>query len=375
MRRLFAAISVALFAPGQATLADPPNLKPLEIGAPAPEFQLPGVDGKTHALGDYRDAKVLVVVFTCNHCPTAQAYEDRLIQLHRDYKDRGVALVAISPNDPLAVRLDELGYTDLSDSFEDMKLRAKMKQFPFPYLYDGETQKTSIAYGALATPHVFIFDSERKLRYQGRIDDAEVKPPTSHDAKNAIEALLAGKPVPVATTRVFGCSTKWSDKRASAKESLAKWDMEEAKLESIDLEGVKKLAANEGDRYRLFTIWATWCGPCVQELPELVTMHRMYRGRPFEIVSISIDEPSDRAAAQAKLNEVHASFRNYHYGSEAKDALAEAIDKDWPGPIPHTFLVAPGGKVVYRKTGEFDALELKRAIADAVGRTYAAREK
>jgi hypothetical protein len=99
------------------------------------------------------------------------------------------------------------------------------------------------------------------------------------------------------------------------------------------------------------------------------------RGRPFEIVSISIDEPSDRAAAQAKLNEVHASFRNYHYGSEAKDALAEAIDKDWPGPIPHTFLVAPGGKVVYRKTGEFDALELKRAIADAVGRTYAAREK
>ena len=207
--RAFVAIAAAIvfIAAPTRTLAQPPGLKTLDIGATAPDFKLPGVDGREYVLKDFADAKILVVVFTCNHCPTAQAYEERLLKLHADYKDRGVALVAISPNDPLAVRLDELGYTDLGDSLEEMKVRAKDQKFTFPYLYDGETQKASAAYGALATPHVFIFDHDRKLRYNGRIDDAEVKQVKSHDTKNAIEALLAGKPVPVEKTRVFGCST------------------------------------------------------------------------------------------------------------------------------------------------------------------------
>ena len=115
---------------------------------------------------------------------------------------------SINPNDPQAVRLDELGYTDLGDSLADMKIRARERKFPFPYLYDGETQKTARANGVQATPHAFIFDRGRKLRYVGRIDNSDVKTVTSHDARNAIDALLAGKPVPVAKTRVFGCSTK-----------------------------------------------------------------------------------------------------------------------------------------------------------------------
>ena len=102
--------------------ADTPSFPTLAIGASAPDFDLPGVDGKRYTLASFKEAKVLVLVFTANHCPTAQAYEDRIIRLHADYKDKGVALVAISPNDPLAVRLDELGYSDLGDSFEDMKL-------------------------------------------------------------------------------------------------------------------------------------------------------------------------------------------------------------------------------------------------------------
>ena len=133
----------------------------LKIGSPAPDFSLPGVDGKTYTLESFKDADILVLVFTCNHCPTAQAYEDRIKQLAADYRDRKVALVAISPNDPLAVRLDELGYSDLSDSFEEMKTRAKDRGYNFPYLYDGENQKVSLAYGPVATPHVFIFDRAR----------------------------------------------------------------------------------------------------------------------------------------------------------------------------------------------------------------------
>ena len=193
------------------------KIETLAIGAKAPDFALPGVDGKVHRLSDYAGAKILVIVFTTNHCPTAQAYEDRLIKLADDYKDKGVALVAISPNDPKAVRLDELGYSDLNDSFEEMKIRAKHKGFNFPYLYDGETQKVSKAYGPVATPHVFVFDGDRRLRYAGRIDENERNPKEakSHDTRNAIDALLAGKPVPVETTRTFGCSVKWSDKRDS----------------------------------------------------------------------------------------------------------------------------------------------------------------
>src|SRR5207248_10651427 len=177
----------ALLAAAAPAPADPPGLKTLPIGSPAPDFKLPGVDGRDYSLKDFAAAKVLVVVFTCNHCPTAQAYEDRPSRLATDYKDKGVALVAINPNDPQAVRLDELGYTDLGDSFEEMKLRAKAKKFPFPYLDDGATQATARAYGVLATPHVFIFDAERKLCYVGRIDDAEVKEVKSRDARNAVD--------------------------------------------------------------------------------------------------------------------------------------------------------------------------------------------
>ena len=206
------------------------EVKPLDIGASAPDFKLPGVDGKEYTLKDFAAARVLAVIFTTNHCPTAQAYEQRIVRMHADYKDKGVAIVAISPNDPLAVRLDELGYTDYSDTFEEMKLRANDRGFAFPYLYDGETQATSKAYGCLATPHVFIFDQDRKLRYTGRIDDGEVKPVKNHDARNAIDALLASKPIPVEKTKVFGCSTKWADKREDAKKSLAKWDAEPVEL-------------------------------------------------------------------------------------------------------------------------------------------------
>ena len=216
------------------------EVETLEVGASAPELNLPGVDDKTYQLSDFADADVLVVIFTCNHCPTAQAYEQRIIKLHEDYQDKGVALVAISPNDPLAVRLDELGYTDIGDSLKDMKLHAKRRGFKFPYLYDGETQRVSTAYGALATPHVFIFDKKRKLRYNGRIDDADIKEPKSHDARNAIDDLLAGKPVRVEKTRVFGCSTKWADKREAAKKSLEKWEAEPVALKEIGEAGLKK---------------------------------------------------------------------------------------------------------------------------------------
>ena len=349
------------------------DVTPLAIGAAAPDFKLPGVDGRTYSLKDFAAAKILVVVFTCNHCPTAQAYEARIQQMHQDYKDRGVALVAISPNDALAVRLDELGYTDVGDSLEDMKLRAEEKGFKFPYLYDGQTQQASTAYGVLATPHVFVFDQARRLRYQGRVDDNEIKPPTSHDARNAVDQLLAGQPVQRPTTRVFGCSTKWSDKRASAQAALDRWNQEPAALQVIQPDQLRARLAAPAKKYRLVNVWATWCAPCVEELADLVQMHRMYRKRDFELITISADELSDKAAALAVLQQQHCSATNFILDAENRDDLFDAVDPKWKGAIPYTLLLAPDGQVVYRVHDAFDPLVLRREIVKRLGRTYASR--
>lgn len=374
MRRVLAHVMIAaVFAlnfSARFAVADPPALKTLEVGASAPDFRLPGVDGKTYSLADFADAKVLVVLFTCNHCPTAQAYEDRVSRLHAAYRDKGVALVAISPNDPEAVRLDELGYSDLGDSFEDMKIRAKDKGYTYPYLFDGETQATAKAYGVLATPHVYVFDVDRKLRYVGRFDDAEVKPVKSHDAINAVEAMLDGKPVPVATTRVFGCSTKWADKRAEARKAAERADAEPVTIGEIDDSAVANLVRNDTKQLLVINVWATWCGPCVAELPEFVAMNRMYRRREFRLVTISLDEPDKRDAALKVLKEKHVSGTNFLIRTEDRDKFADALDKEWPGPIPYTLVIAPGGKVLFRKAGSIDPLEVRRAVVGHLGRTY-----
>jgi len=350
------------------------SVQPLPVGTSAPEFDLPGVDGKRYSLSDFAEDELLLVVFTCNHCPTAQAYEERLQSLHEEYKDRGVAVVAISPNDPLAVRLDELGYTDLGDSLEDMKLRAEEQGFEFPYLYDGETQTVSRAFGVLATPHVFLFDADRKLRYQGRIDDSDIGRVKSHDARKAIDALLAGEPVAVETTRVFGCSTKWSDKRQSAMDSLAKWDVEPVAIEVADEAAIEKLVRNETENYRLINVWSTTCIPCITELPELVTINRMYRKRHFEMFTICMDPPDQQEAALKFLKQHHVSSKNLIFDSEDKDALAEALDAKWQGPVPYTILVGPGGEILERWTDEIEPLQVKRAIIKRLGRTYASRK-
>lgn len=344
----------------------------LKIGSPAPDFNLPGVDGEEHSLKDFRDAEVLVIVFTCNHCPTAQAYEDRIKRLAADYKDKKVALVAISPNDPAAVRLDEMGYTDVGDSLDDMKVRAKDHKFNFPYLFDGGDQKTALAYGPVATPHVFVFDRARELRFTGRLDNSDdPRRATTAETRDAIEALLAGRKVPVEQTKTFGCSIKWAEKRDTTRKADEAWAKEEVALKLIDDKGIKALVRNDGDKLRLVNVWATWCGPCLEELPELVAMNRMYRRRRFEFVSISADAPETKDEALKALKEKHVAATNYLFEGNDKYKLMDAVDEKSTGALPHTLLIAPGGKVLYRKSGPIDALELKQAIVAYLGRTYA----
>ena len=346
----------------------------LKIGTAAPDFSLKGIDGKIYTLKSFSASSVLVVVFTCNHCPTAQAYEERIKKLTSDYKAQKVAVVAISSNDPNAIRLDELGYTDLSDTYEEMKIRAKDLNYNFPYLFDGGDQNTALAYGPVATPHIFIFDKNRKLQYNGRIDDVE-KPsgiPKNNDARKALDELLAEKPVSTPTTKTFGCSMKWADKEQGVANEKAAWAKEPVALETIDDAGLKELVANKSDKLRLINVWATWCGPCVTEFPDFMQMHHMYRGRDFEFVSISADSPDKKDKALKFLQGKFASNKNYIFDADDKYKLIEAVDPKWQGALPYTLLVEPGGKVVYAGQGPIDPHKLKKMIVENkfVGRYY-----
>lgn len=347
------------------------KIKTLEIGASAPDFNLKGIDDNYHTLNSYSDADILVIIFTANHCPTAQAYEERIIQLVKDYQNKGVAIVAISSNHPAALRLDEYGYTDIGDSFEEMKLRARDKNFNFPYLYDGDLQEAAKAYGAIATPHVFVFDKPRKLRYVGRIDDGEnIRKVKNHDTRNAINALLAGEAVPVEKTKVFGCSIKWASKVVSAQQTLEKMNAEPVEVNMIDVTGIKKLVKNDSDKLRLINFWATWCAPCVAEFPVLININRNFRKRQFEMITISMDNQDKSKDVLNFLKKSHASTKNYHYNSDSKYELIEAVDKEWPGSLPYTMIVKPGGEVIYKQVGIIDELEVRKVIVEDLGRYW-----
>ncbi len=175
----------------------------LQIGEQAPDFSLPGVDGQKHSLSEFSDAPAVVVAFTCNHCPYVVGSEDRLNAFHAEYAPKGAALVAINSNE-----------TDNhpTDSFDHMVTRTKEKGFEFPYLRD-ESQEVARAYGALKTPHFFVFDADRKLRYTGRMDDNPRNPgqETTHELRDAVDAVLEGKTPPVEVTNPIGCNVKWKN--------------------------------------------------------------------------------------------------------------------------------------------------------------------
>jgi len=349
------------------------EIKTLEIGAKAPGFSLPDINGRIVDLNDFSEAKVLVVVFTCAHCPTAQAYEDRLVQFTADYKNKNVQVVAIMPNSGMGLLLEECGYSDLNDSFEEMKIRAEAKNFNFPFLYDGDDHRVSMKYGPSTTPQVFVFDQERKLQYVGNIDQNE-QPGTGNaeNLKAATDALLTGNPIENPVTKSFGCSIKWAWKLDWAKKVNHDWEEKQVDLIDIDLKGINKLVKNDSKELRLINIWATWCAPCVAEYPELVKLQRMYGGRDFEFISISADKIDNKEKAHNFLQQSHSALRNFIFSGGNKYDLIEAVDADWNGALPYTLLIEPQGKIVWKYQGPVDFLELKRAIVDhpMIGRYY-----
>ena len=365
MKAILPAIWIGLAFVCQIHAAE--TIPTLALGSSAPDFSLPGVDGRNWSLKDFSEAKALVIIFTCNHCPTAQYYEERIKQLVTDYKSKGVALVAIMPNDPKSVRLDELGWTDLSDSFEEMKIRAKDREFNFPYLYDGDTETVSRAYGPAVTPHAFVFDRARKLRYVGAIDDSErIQHVTKHYLRDALDALLGGKELPVGQTKVVGCSTKWAGKADAVQSYMKKLAAEPVSVSAADVDGLKSLRKNESGKFRVVNFWATWCAPCIVEFPEFITMNRMYRHRDFELVMVSMNRPDEEKSVLDFLKQKQASNRNLIFASADREKLINAFEPEWSGAVPYTVIINPEGKIIYREIGSIDSLALKRAIVKAM---------
>jgi peroxiredoxin len=343
----------------------------LALGSPAPNFELPGVDGATHKLTDYSASQVLVVVFICNHCPIAQMYEQRVTQLAADYKDRSVAVVAIQPNDPKAITIDELDSSDISDSLEEMKIRAQYKHLTYPYLYDGETQSVTEAYGPQATPHVFVFDRDRRLRYEGRMDNSyRAELVKTHEARDAIDALLAHREVAVTHTGVFGCSTKWKEKQAARLETLRKIESQPVQLEMASAANLKTLRTNPTHKTLLVSFWATWCGSCIHEFPDFEDTFRMYGVRDVELVTVAANMPDEKNTVMRMLEKMHATSRNLLFASDDTAGLQAAFDPKWESAVPYTVLIGPDGKVLYKKQGSVDMLELRRIILASLPSDY-----
>lgn len=384
-------LPLAFLAIVTATFAAPAaeeGVADLKIGDPAPDFSLLGIDDKTHTLANYKDAKLLIVGFLSNHCPSSHAMEGRLKKLLAETKDKGVQFVAINPNNPDGLSIDELGYSKYNDGFDDMKKYAADNGFTFPYLYDGEKQAVAKAYGCLATPHIFIFDAERKLRYKGYFDDSRyeaestVKEPA---ARKAVEALLAGQTVPVDITKPHGCSTKWMSKSGGISTKMEKWDKTPVDVEKIDLAGVTALRKNGTKKTRLINVWATWCGPCVAEFPDLVTTARKFDLRDFDFISISVDDPADLGKAKAFLEKRGAGLsdrakksvkaegrttNSYLFDGASTEALMKALDPQWPGGIPHTILVSPEGEILWSHNGQVTGEALQAKILEKMGPYY-----
>ncbi len=335
----------------------------LKIGAQAPDFALRGTDGKVHKLSDYGRSPMLAVVFISNHCPASQLYEGRIKVLIHDYAPKGLALVAIAPNGPEAANPGSLNYTDVDDSLESMKIRAAYRKFNFDYLYDGDTQSVSNLYGPKVTPHLFIFDAQRRLRYEGRIDDhlQEAKA-TRHEARDALDAMVAGKPVAVDHTPVFGCSTKWMSHAATAREEMQEWLAQPVMVEAASLADLRRLRTNPEHKTLLVNFWATWCAPCKIEYPKLLQTYLWYRSRDLDFVSVSVDAPDQRASVAKFLGQTHSAIRNLQVDTDDVYGVMAAFDRSWDSGVPFSIVIDPQGKVIYRHAGEVDVLELRRVL-------------
>jgi thiol-disulfide isomerase/thioredoxin len=210
---------------------------------------------------------------------------------------------------------------------------------------------------------VFVFDADRKLRYEGRFDNNfRIEAVKTHEARDAVDALLAHKDPAVTHMGVFGCSTKWAEKQSQSLDTMRKIESQPVKLELATTEDLKKLRANATGKFTVVNFWATWCGSCIHEMPDLQDTFRMYNVREFDLVTVSANQPDEKESVMKMLEKFHATSRNYLFASDDTAAMQRAFDPEWESAVPYTVLIAPDGKILYKSLGSVDILQLRRTV-------------
>ena len=360
----------------------------LQAGDPAPDFALPGADGKTYSLASFKHADVLAVLFLANHCPTSQMCEDRVIALVEKYRKQSFALVAISPNDPAAVMPHQLDRSDVGDSLAEMTLRARRKKYNFPYLYDGRTQATTLAFGPSVTPHLFVFDKARKLRYDGRWNLMLFNERSPSFAAGAIDTLLAGKTPRKASYSAYGSPIRWGYLRQQADQATARWNRKPVALTDLGAPAIKTLIANDTPLLRVMCFWSLDDAQTAAQFPRLIALRRIYEYRPFELITVNLDPPPRRNDVLAFLKTHHAAapkpsqYRRPNappvppnvfktgdgalFGSSRDTSPASTRAGKTPpaptAPCPRTLVIMPGGEVLHTQTHAPDVRTLRKQI-------------
>ena len=359
MRRHFLSILFTFVAVAVSVSRSQMPAKPLALGDALPAFRLTGTDGVVHTPGDWKQSSVLVVAFLCNHCTESQVYEARLNQLSQSFVMKGVSVVVIQSSNPQAFTDEDLAWSDVGESLADMKERATFRKFRFPYLYDGDTGATGSAFGVKVAPSIYIFDKERKLRYFGRIDSDPLEGSgTKHEAADAIDALLGGRAVETPMTTATGCELRIGSKAPA--NSLV--DSEAVDVSLASAEVLKALRHNPTGNLLLVNIYATWCGPCITEFPDLIATNRMYRRRNLSFTTLSSNSPDEKPEVLKFLQKMHATTSNLLYASDDTYAMQEAFDPNIGSAVPITVLLSSKGDLLFDQQGEIDLMQIRRAI-------------
>src|SRR5262245_29117864 len=322
------------------------------IGNLAPDYTLSDLDGKTHALKDYR-GKTVVVSFISARCPITNAYKDRIRAVADEYSKRDVAFIGVNSN--------------VDESIEEMRAYAAKNNFDFTILKD-KGNVVADSYAAERTPKVYVIDGEGVLRYQGRIDNSQnPKMVNRNDLREALNEMLAGKPISVVDTRALGCLIKRVQDAAAAppttsakatppqKAAKAAPPQKAPQVETLKPEDFAKFRDSAKGKVLVLNFWATWCGPCVAEFPELVALDAQYRDKGMKLVGITADEPEDVQPKVIPFIKKHkVKFDIIRQDLEDSERIMSQITKDWNGVIPVTVVFDKQGNLAYSKFGIID---------------------
>jgi peroxiredoxin len=325
------------------------------VGQPVPDFTLADLSGRTHSLKDYR-GKSVVVGFISARCPISNAYKDRIRAIADEYAKRGVAFLGVN--------------SSADESIEEARAYAAKNNLDFPILKD-EGNVVADAYAAERTPKIYLIDGEGVLRYQGRIDNSQdPRMVKRNDLREALNEMLSGKPVSVAETKALGCLIKRvQDAKAIPAMAPAKTKVTQAepKVGTLKPADFGKFKDSAKGKVLVLNFWATWCGPCVAEFPELVALDAKYRDKGVKLVGITADDADDVQPKVIPFIKKHnVKFDIIRQDTDDPEEMLNQITKDWNGVIPATFVYDKKGNLAYSRFGIIDrdllVAEIEKAL-------------